>query len=351
MESAVALKGIDDMRNTRDCLIIIFIFSASLLAALSVNGATVKGAAPQLRLTTSRIILGAGSHPFSFPETFAVDRAGDIYVADSDLATVFKFDARGDFLWKLTGTPPGERRFRGIADLTVDDQDRVWVLEGLRSVVHAFTSSGRYLRSVHLRHIVRRIAVNRRGEIIANSSGPHLFDVYSPGGRYLRSFGRRLVYASRAADYELNTGHLAVGPNDEVYFSFFYPPRIRAYQSDGILRWETAISFDRAFPEPRISQMKQDGNVAISFNYYLASLDLDVDEAGRIYCLVAGQPKIVALTQGSDRVDIFSPGGERLGSLRLPARFHRLAVRQGHMYLLANRKPMRLERFSLTEGM
>lgn len=338
------------MMNLRDCLIIIFIFSASL-AALSVTGVTVKGMPSQLRLAKSQIILGTDSYPFSFPETFAVDRAGNIYVADSDRATIFKFDARGKLLWKLAGAPPGENRFRGIADLTVDAQDRVWILEGFRSVVHAFTPSGRYLRSIHLRHIVRRIAVNRRGEIIANSSGPHLFDVYSPGGRYLRSFGRRREYARREADYELNTGHLAVGPNDEVYFSFFYPPRIRTYQGDGLLQWETAISFDRALPEPRISQTRQGGNIAISFNYYLASLDLDVDEAGRIYCLVAGRPRVIALTQGSDRVDIFSPGGERLGSLRLPARFHRLAVRQDYLYLLANRKPIRLERFSLTGGM
>jgi DNA-binding beta-propeller fold protein YncE len=67
-----------------------------------------------------------------------VDRAGSVYVADSDNQRLQKFDDKGGFLtsWGGRGREPGKMSFP--CDLLVDGQGRVLVVERDSNRVQVF---------------------------------------------------------------------------------------------------------------------------------------------------------------------------------------------------------------------
>jgi DNA-binding beta-propeller fold protein YncE len=88
---------------------------------------------------------GGGPGAFSHPQALAVDRAGDIEVADTGNNRVVRLDPSGDTIgeWGDAGTAAG--RFHSPVGLGVDAAGTVFVLDGENNRVQAFTEGGQYL--------------------------------------------------------------------------------------------------------------------------------------------------------------------------------------------------------------
>lgn len=268
-------------------------------------------------------------------ERFAVDTRGNVVLCDKKLNRVFKLSPQGKTLWRADGAGAGQR-FGFLRDVAVDAQDRVWVVDLAKKSLVLFSPQGRFVRSVAVAQYPQRLVVNRSQELIVNPGrDSHLFDVYSPEGKYLRSFGRKLPYPSKAADFMFNTGGVAVDPRGDVYISFLYPPLVRAYGGNGKLLWESKIPFARALPQPDIQIQNAAGSpLSAAVQFHAASLDLTRDEAGRLFTLSAGVPWGNAAQSGSQRVDVFSNQGRHLGQLQLPAAATRMAYSAQTLFLL-----------------
>jgi PQQ-like domain len=286
---------------------------------------------------------------FEAPDRFALDSKGNLIVLDPKLSTVFKLDPKGKVLWSARSAAPYVKRFDLLVDVGVDASDQVWVLDAGNKLLCLFTPAGQVVRTIAVDRPPRRFTVLSSGELVVNVGlSRTLFDVYSQEGKLLRSFGERERYASDTSDFELNTGNMAAGPHGEVYISLASPPVIRAYAADtGKLLWQADIPFFPPLKAPDIKTTSLgNGQIAATFEYQVASLDLAVDRQGRLLCLVGGMQR--GLTrQGSNRLDLFSPHGQRLGSVTLPIAAARLGSHRQTLYLLATRNAdVALQRFS-----
>lgn len=285
--------------------------------------------------------------PFKDPGRFMVDSKGNTVILDKKLDSVFKLDRKGKLLWKIAGTPSTPKRFQGLQYLYIDSKDQVWILDFLSDTLCSFAPNGKFLRSFKVARYPRSFVVASTGEIITNpGTGSHLLDVYSPTGKYLRSFGRRFPYPNDTADFEFNSGNMAAGSKGEIYFSFNYPPVIRAYSSGGQVLWEARIPFDWPIARPQVSTVQLPGGLTAAIQYQVASLDLSIGDTGQLLCLTAGTPEKIAFQRGTQRIDVFSRDGRHLGAVTLPVSASRMAFHPSGLFLLENHEVKTLTRFA-----
>jgi len=326
------------------------VLSCFLITSVAIASQTAPSFTAQITHAGNILRVRPGSETtFQSPDRFAVDSQGNVVVLDRGLNKVTKLSPAAKVLWSANGTPLNPKRFDLLEDVVVDDRDQVWVLNGGNNTLCVFAADGRFLRTIPLQRYPRRFVINRLGEIVANPAvGPHLFDVYSADGKYLRSFGKREKYANDTTESELNTGNLVAGPRGEVYISLVYPPVIRSYDARGNLQWEALIPFTPPLKKPNITtRAESNGQISAVFDYQVASLDLSLDGKGRLLCLAAGVPATL-VKMGTSRMDVFSPTGQHLGSVKLPVAAMRMAAHWRGLFLLrANSEDISLDRYSL----
>lgn len=86
-----------------------------------------------------------GRHGFNVPAAIAVDRAGNIYVADTLNGRIVKLSPEGIYLQefgRLADTAGSLGRPKGVA---VDEAGRVFVSDGLQAAIEVFAPDGAYL--------------------------------------------------------------------------------------------------------------------------------------------------------------------------------------------------------------
>ena len=89
----------------------------------------------------------AGSGPGSFerPQAVAIDRAGDVLVADTGNDRVVRLDPSGNTIAEWGATGSGDGRFHSPRGIGVDAAGDVFVLDGENNRVQAFDEQGHFL--------------------------------------------------------------------------------------------------------------------------------------------------------------------------------------------------------------
>jgi len=117
---------------------------------------------------------------FAKPTGVAVDKEGNLYVADTLNDRIEVFDADGQFIrtWGKNGDGPGYfARPKGVA---VDSDGHIWVADGMQDRVQVFTSEGQLLISMgghgllpgQYQGLVNVAADNRRNRIYTSEIYP-----------------------------------------------------------------------------------------------------------------------------------------------------------------------------------
>jgi len=123
-----------------------FIFFARRLLCFGVrvigNGSLSRRILFQIRAHVAR---AAPALVLQQPSGIAFDRAGYVYVADSQNDRIQKFSADGRFVgkWGSTGTVKG--RFQHPWGIAVDSTGNVYVTDALNSRVQKFSPDGQFL--------------------------------------------------------------------------------------------------------------------------------------------------------------------------------------------------------------
>jgi hypothetical protein len=317
------------------------IAAGAALAPAILLGQSQTGALQSLTPLSSSLDLSAS---VSFPEKVIVGRSGNAYLLDTELSTIFVTGKSGGDLSK-----PCELRAVGSAsDVSVDAGGSIWILDSFKSRIIRLNQQCRLEKSFPCRNTPQRLQVNTFGEVVVlTAEGENLFDVYSAEGKLLRSFGRRFRYGNPIADGELSDGRLCADKWGGIYFSFNYPPLIRHYGRDGRLISEFQPEADVSIRPPEVSSRTQGNQLAVSAQYQILILDMAADRNGRLYFLISGQNKVVALTRGSRNLRVSTSTGRTLKKISLDDSFHRLAVHEDVLYLLRSRRGPRLVRYAL----
>jgi hypothetical protein len=194
-----------------------------------------------------------------------------------------------------------------------------------------------------------KLQVTSYGEIVVvTTEGDTLFNVYSPDGKLLRSFGKRIDYGDSIANAELSDGHFVADRSGGFYFSFNYPPLIQHYARSGRLISEFKPASDVAIAPPDIKSSRQGNRLTVTSRYQILVLDVALDVHGHLLLLMSGENKFQALMHGSRTLVVMTGAGKVLSRTAIDeASFNRLTVDSDVLYLLRNRDPLRLERYSL----
>jgi sugar lactone lactonase YvrE len=133
---------------------------------------------------------GVGKGQFKEPRAVAVDKAGNIFVADTGNKRVQKFDASGKFLAEWAG---GGERFVEPVGLIVDSHDEVVVLD-TSGWLQRFDNRGRFLAKFGIDrgfYAPRGLAVDADNRLYVADTGTFRIVVLSPQGELVRTIGWR----------------------------------------------------------------------------------------------------------------------------------------------------------------
>jgi tripartite motif-containing protein 71 len=135
---------------------------------------------------------GFGPGQFDSPAGVAVDRAGNVYVADSNNNRVQKFSSTGRF---LTQWPPtGAGRLRGPSDVALDSRGNLYVADTQNRRVQKFSSTGAFLTMWGPPKASRdgqgtfehpgQIAVDREGRVYVGDLGDEI-QIFARDGTFI----------------------------------------------------------------------------------------------------------------------------------------------------------------------
>jgi len=212
---------------------------AALAAVIGVAGATAseqaQTAGPSYKLVNKwGKGNGSGTSQFSNPNGIAVNKAGSVYVADSDNDRIQVFSATGAFVRQWGSQGEGNGQFAYPDDVEIAPDATVWVADNQNSRLQAFSAGGDFETSIALPNVEapRAVAVASDGSVLAAANGEQ--------GSGLRR------WVERPGGWEEVGGLMAAGgyridevegsPDGTVYMvtnDDGGPPRIRRFSVDG----------------------------------------------------------------------------------------------------------------------
>jgi DNA-binding beta-propeller fold protein YncE len=165
---------------------------------------------------------GAANGQFNNAFGLATDKAGNLYVADTDNNRVQVFSTSGAFLRKWGVAGDGNGQFQGAQDVAIDGQGGAWVADRANERIQAFGSGGGFQQA------------------ITSGSQPSGLGVDDQGNLFVGEFTRVARY-DKASDYALakawggleTTGDVEVSPDGSVYVADNGALRVIRYDLNG----------------------------------------------------------------------------------------------------------------------
>ncbi len=119
-----------------------------------------------------------------------IDRNDNLYVADSTLHKVFKFDNKQEFILSFGDSGQGLGEFIGILGINSGNDGKIYISDNRGLKICIFSPEGNFIREIHLESNPFDIpVVNSRGEIyLLSGSGFEIIDIYGSDFNFLQSF-------------------------------------------------------------------------------------------------------------------------------------------------------------------
>jgi sugar lactone lactonase YvrE len=178
---------------------------------------------------------GRANGQFANANGIAVDKAGNVYVADSDNHRIQVFSAKGAFLRKWGSHGGANGQFDIAEDVEIAPNGTIWVADQQNSRLQAFSATGAFQTAIGLPDgIPRAVGVAQDGSVLEAANGSRL------GG-----FRR---WVEKPTGWELAGGLMGGGeyraddvegsPDGTIYVvtsssQVPYDPRVRRYTVDG----------------------------------------------------------------------------------------------------------------------
>lgn len=324
---------------------LLFIFSRrkrfGLAACLIVALFAASSSTAQQPLRAHAEVLGA-SAPFTYPQGVVVGPDRNLYFLDPVLSSVFIHDIKTKKVRRLCGPAS----VGAASDIAVGARGQLWVLNQRESKVRKLSPQCAVQGEFKVSLLASRVATNAFGELIVlNTIGRSLFDLFSPDGKLLRSFGERIDYGEEITTQELSQGKIAADSAGGFFFSFNYPPLVRHYGRNGRLISEFKPESDVPIGPPNIVVKDTGVGVSVTSKYQILVLDIAADKQDQLYLLISGKNNAPAILYGTTKLRVLTKTGRTLKEVNLDHSFHRVAAGNRSLYLLRNREPLRLDEY------
>lgn len=137
---------------------------------------------------------GADRGFFATPKDIAVDKEGNIYVADSKNNRIQKFNSAGNFILAFGKEGEGPGEFKEPCGIDVGPTGNIYVADTWNGRVQVFSSTGSFLLEVGKDRGLwgpRDVGVDSDGNIYICDTGFGRIEKFDEKGRYLTSIGKK----------------------------------------------------------------------------------------------------------------------------------------------------------------
>lgn len=244
-----------------------------------------KGAPVKVKdITHILSIYGYGSKPeeqFNRPHDVAVDKKGNIYVADTLGGRIMVFDENGKFLFKFGNKSYGVGEIRKPSGVAVAPNGNIYVADRGASKILIFDSKGKFIKEwLEMMPLIPRIA---NGKFYLTTYG-HIA-IYNLEGDLLEKWGKR---GRAPGEFDFPNG-IAISKDGNIYVSDGNNTRLQAFSPKGDILWTVGE------PPKRIK-------VPIPARRFDLPAGLALDENGYLYLADAWD----------NSIRIFTPKGKEL---------------------------------------
>jgi len=248
---------------------------------------------------------------FFSPKDLVVDSTGRIYVLDQSYGRVIVISPKGEYLRTVYLRADSETPFQDPSIIAIGPNSNLYVYDSLQRIL-IMSPLGEELARFKVNYATYDFTVDSKGNIYLLSPGEE-FRIHklNPNGREMIAFAKQEAEEKQLWDV-FSRGRLAVGPQDDLFYSLEYPYRIIKYSSDG----KALLSFDRdlgTLLTPPTIRRDYKGRVT-SVSRQQMTWDIKVAEDGKVYNITRKRG-----AKGGDVLDVFDASGQYLQSFHLNA--------------------------------
>ena len=257
--------------------------TALVLLALIIAAAFIPPASAETYVFVRSIGMnGTASSQFVSPSGLAVDAGGFVYVTDSVLNRVQKFDPNGILLatWGVSapeGTDPPAGQLAGAGGIHKDDDGNIYIIDaraGSVARVQKFSADGMSRGSWGIHGSGQGqfdkaydCATDSAGNLYVTDTGNNRIEKFLPDGTFQTSFGS----AGKGDGQFIQPLGIAIGTSDTVYVADSGNNRIVMFSTTGqyLGAWGSAGTMRGQFNTPAGLAVDSGGNVFVvdSMNY------------------------------------------------------------------------------------
>lgn len=244
---------------------------------------------------------GEGPGEFNEPMGIAVDKEGNVYIADSRNARIQKFSSEGDFLlsWGdragLADQGDGNGRFSKPVDIAVNSNGDVYVADYDNDIIQQFRSDGTYLgqwgksgKAPGEFTVAAGLALDpKRKRVYLAEFYNKRVEAYDLHGHLLFQVGTPGRIKSGALNYPADIALDAAG---NIYVADAYNHRIQKFSPDGKFLDKWGGIFGLGMPGSFPGWFRVPSGVA-------------VDENGRIFVADSANHRVVVMSERGKIID------------------------------------------------
>jgi uncharacterized protein (TIGR03663 family) len=216
---------------------------------------------------------GAGRGEFNEPRGLAVDKQGNLYVADTKNDRIQKLSPSGEVLamWGGQGDQPGQ--FKDPHGIAVGPDGSVFVADTWNHRVQKFDPNGKFIKAWQPDPGFwgpRGIAVNKDGTVFVTDTGNKRIVSFNSDGVQIEYWGSD----GSAPGQLIEPVGIAINPADEVVIADTGNRRLQFFNSDGTFVREWPVSgWEEFYTEPYVATSGDDVFVTDSFMHRFARYD------------------------------------------------------------------------------
>ena len=204
---------------------------------------------------------------FYMPADIAVDNEGNVYVLDSGNHRIQKFDPQGNFLASMGRHGQGPGEFQYPQSIDIDDKGNIYVADSGNQKIHILKPDGTFEKDIKFTDESPGIIRIRNGKLIQGKGAsmfslqmgmmnqeeelPDLIKVLDMDAEVLSEFGDQKDYKDFLVNRMGNRFHFFVDKEGFVYLAFDYQNRIEKYSPEGKLLWRADRSLNYDVSAPK----------------------------------------------------------------------------------------------------
>lgn len=230
-------------------------------------------------------IYGVGPDRLYRPTEVAVDKQGNIYVADTHKNRILVFDKDGKYITRFGKAGSGQGEIRLPSAITVSDDGRIYVLQHTEHKITIFNANKKPVWEIKVQYPLTAITKNKK-LYITTDRGVMIGDL---NGNLLSGFG---VKGRGKGQLNRPTG-IAVDDKGKIYIADTMNYRLSAYSKEGKHLWDVGSPLDpskhdavmgreRKFGLPVSVSLADDGLLYVmdAFNGEIYMFDTDGRQRG-----------------------------------------------------------------------